>query len=255
MDPEQLFFYIFCGLLGLLLGSFFNVVIYRYQAGVSIIRPRSYCPHCKHTLQALDLVPVFSYLVLRGRCRYCRAAIPFRYAAVELLSAFLLLGTFHHFGCTVELLKYGPVLFVLLIVSFIDLDIQKIPNLFVGMIFLWALLWQLLNPVLSWTEALLGFLAGGGVTLIIALVTRGGMGGGDIKLLAALGFLAGWFQLILIFFIAVFLGAIVGLIVIAVQRKGGKTPIPFGPFIAAGYAIVLFWGDQIWAFYLNTFIK
>lgn len=177
MEPEHLFFYIFFGLLGLLLGSFFNVVIYRYQAGVSIVRPRSYCPHCKSTLQAIDLVPVFSYLFLRGRCRYCRAAIPFRYAAVELLSAALLLLAFHHFGCTAALLKYGPVLFILLIISFIDLDIQKIPNLFVGLVFLWALLWQLLRPALSWPEAALGLLAGGGITLIIALVTRGGDGG------------------------------------------------------------------------------
>ncbi len=255
MELEHLFFYIFCGLLGLLLGSFYNVVIYRYQEGISIIWPRSYCPHCKNTLQAADLIPLFSYLFLRGRCRYCGAPISFRYAVVELCSAAIFLAAFHHFGLTAEILKYLPVLSILLIITLIDLDIQKIPNVFVGLIFLWALLWQLLGPALSWTDAALGLLAGGGITLLIALVTRGGMGGGDIKLLAALGFLAGWFDLILVFFIAVLLGAFVGMIVLIVKRKGGKTPIPFGPFIAIAYAVVLFQGEQLWAFYLNTFLR
>jgi len=152
-----------------------------------------------------------------------------------------------------DLLKYIPLFSILLIISLIDLDIQKIPNIFVGIIFAWALLWQLISPALSWIDAALGLLVGGGITLLIALASRGGMGGGDIKLFAALGFLAGWFDLLLIFLIAVLLGAVAGIILIIVQKKTVKAALPFGPFIAAAYVIVVFWGAQIWDFYFSIF--
>lgn len=255
MDPELVLLYGFLALLGLLLGSFYNVVIYRYQAGVSIVRPRSYCPRCGSTLQGADLVPVFSYLLLRGRCRYCRSPIPFRYPLVELGSALLLVAAFRHFGLSPDLLKHFALLSLLLIISLIDLDIQKIPNVLVGAIAAWALLWQALHPARPWADAALGLLAGGGITLLIALISRGGMGGGDIKLLAALGFLTGWLDLLLLFFIAVILGAVVGIFLVVFQRKGGQTAVPFGPFIAGAYAIVLFWGEGLWEFYLATFIR
>lgn len=251
MGLEQFFIYTAFALLGLLFGSFFNVVIYRYQAGLSIIRPRSFCPHCQNTLQAADLVPIFSRLILRGRCRYCRKPISFRYSAVELTSAILFAALFWRFGFTADLLKYIFLISLLLILSVIDLDSKTIPNIFVIIIFAWALFWQTISPAISWADAALGLLAGGGITLLIALLSRGGMGGGDIKLLAALGFLAGWLDLLLIFFIAVLLGAIAGLAVMVIQKKSGKTAIPFGPFIAAAYTLVLFFGEMIWGFYFS----
>ena len=253
MKLEPVIVYLWLGLCGLVLGSFYNVVIYRYQAGISIIRPRSHCPHCKKILKTADLVPVFSYLFLRGRCRYCHKAISFRYTAVELCSAAIFMAAFWRFGFSPDLLKYIPLFSILLIISLIDLDIQKIPNIFVGIIFAWALLWQLISPALSWIDAALGLLVGGGITLLIALASRGGMGGGDIKLFAALGFLAGWFDLLLIFLIAVLLGAVAGIILIIVQKKTVKAALPFGPFIAVAYVIVVFWGAQIWDFYFSIF--
>ncbi len=241
------------GLLGLLFGSFYNVVIYRYQKGISIISPRSYCPNCKTPLQAADLIPVFSYILLRGRCRHCGTKISFRYTAVELLSALLFTAALWRFGLSLELLIYIPLFSALLIVSAIDLEIKKIPNAFVGAIFIWALLRQIAVPALSWTDAALGLLAGGGVTLLIALASRGGMGGGDVKLLAVLGFLAGWLDLILIFILAVFIGAAAGIALIFFRKKNGKTALPFGPFIFLSYIIVVFWGSQIWGFYFSLF--
>lgn len=250
MALEQCLLYSGFALMGLVLGSFYNVVIYRYQAGLSIVRPRSSCPQCQKTLRGADLIPLVSYLLLRGRCRYCRQPIPFRYTAVELAGAAIFTASYWHFGLTPALLKYIPILSVLLIISVIDLAIKKIPNIFVSIILGWALLWQLCSPALPWLDALLGMVAGGGVTFLVALLSRGGMGGGDIKLLAALGFLTGWLNLIPLFFIAVLLGAAVGVALIAIQKKNGKTALPFGPFIAAAYLITLFFGEQIWALYL-----
>lgn len=253
MELEELLIYTGLALLGLFFGSFFNVVIYRYREGLSIVQPRSFCPHCKSALQIADLVPVFSYLFLRGRCRYCRKPISFRYCVVELAAAVLFIAPYWRFGLSVDLLKYIPLLSLLLIISLIDLDTKKIPNKFVLIILAWSLFWQVINPALSWADAALGLLAGGGITFLIALVSRGGMGGGDIKLLAALGFLAGWLDLLLIFFIAVLLGALAGIILIVFRKKSGKTAIPFGPFIAVAYALVLLLGDQIWDLYFTLF--
>ncbi len=139
----------------------------------------------------------------------------------------------------------------MLIVSAIDLDSKKIPNLFIGVIFAWALLWQLLSSGRSWGDAALGLLAGGGIALLIVLVSRGGMGGGDVKLLAALGFLTGWLDLLLLFTLAVLTGAAAGVILIVFGKKTGKTALPFGPFISLSYFIVIFWGSQIWDFYFS----
>lgn len=251
MKIEPVLIYVCAGLCGLLLGSFYNVVIYRFQKGLSIVSPRSYCPHCKTTLQAADLIPVFSFFFLRGRCRYCGAKISFRYTAVELLSALLLMAVLWRFGFSLNLAKYFPLFSILLIISAVDLESKKIPNLFTGVIFAWALLWQIIDPACTWIDAALGLMAGGGITLLVALVSRGGMGGGDVKLLAVLGFLTGWLDLLLIFILAVLIGAAAGIFLIVFRKKTGKTAIPFGPFIALSYIIVVFWGSPIWDFYFS----
>ncbi|MFY9384260.1 MAG: prepilin peptidase [Dethiobacteria bacterium] len=251
MKIDLMFLFIFAGLCGLVMGSFYNVVIYRHGSGVSIIRPRSYCPHCKTTLQTADLVPLFSYIFLRGRCRYCNVKISIRYTVVELLSAALFVAATWRFGLSLELIKYIPLFSILLIISAIDLERHQIPNLYTAMILAWALLWQLISPGISWIDAALGLLAGGGITLLIALASRGGMGAGDVKLLAVLGFLAGWFDLLIIFMLAVLLGAAAGIFLIVFRKKTGKTPIPFGPFIALAYFMVVFWGSLIWGFYFS----
>ncbi len=251
MKIEPVLIYTCAGFCGLLLGSFYNVVIYRFQKGLSIVSPRSYCPHCKTTLQTADLIPVFSFFFLRGRCRYCGAKISFCYTAVELLSAMMLMAALWRFGCSLELVKYFPLFSILLIVSAVDLESKKIPNLFTGMILTWALIWQLIFPDRTWTDSVLGLLVGGGITLIVALVSRGGMGGGDVKLLAVLGFLAGWLDLLLIFILAVLIGAAAGIFLIVFRKKTGKTALPFGPFISLSYLIVVFWGSPIWDFYFS----
>lgn len=251
MNIELILVYLPAGLCGLILGSFYNVVIARYQTGISIIYPPSHCPHCKNPLQASDLVPLFSYIYLRGRCRYCRERISFRYTLVELLSTALFLASLWRFGLSPDLIRHLFTFSILLIISVIDLERQKIPNLFVALILAWALLWQLLHPAQSWTDAALGMLAGGGVALLIALLSRGGMGGGDIKLFAVAGFLAGWLDLILIFALAVFLGAFTGVILILLRKKNSKSALPFGPFIALSYFLTIFWAAEIWGFYFS----
>lgn len=251
MEVKLFFLYLGAVLLGLVMGSFYNVVIYRHGTGVPIIRPRSFCPHCKTTLQAADLVPLFSYIFLRGRCRYCYEKISPRYVVVELLSALLFAAALWRFGLSPALAKYLPLFSILLIISAIDLERQRIPNLYTAMILVWGLLWQLAWPEISWPDAAMGLITGGVSTLVIAVASRGGMGAGDVKLLAVLGFLAGWLDLLLIFMLAVVLGAAAGIFLIVFRKKTGKTAIPFGPFISLAYFLVVFWGPQIWDFYFS----
>lgn len=238
-------------ILGLIFGSFFNVVIYRFQAGESIVQPPSHCPSCRTNLKTWDLVPVFSYLFLRGRCRYCGASISPRYAVVELFTALIFTAVLYFFGLSWLSLKYALLFSLLLIISAIDLESKRIPNLFVLLIFAWSLFWQLVYPEQSILSAFIGLLAGGGVFLLIALVSRGGMGEGDIKLMGALGFAAGWPYVCMVFLVAFITGAVTGGILVLLKKQTRKSPIPFGPFIAASFFIVATWGEQLWHFYIS----
>lgn len=238
-------------LYGLIFGSFFNVVIYRFQSGESIARPPSQCPSCRTILKIRDLVPVFSYLFLKGRCRYCGAKISPRYCVVEILTVFIFTATFYYFGLSWLCLKYTVLFSLLLIISAIDLESRRIPNLFVLLILGWSLLWQLVYPEQPFLHAFIGLLAGGGAFLLISLFSRGGMGEGDIKLMGALGFAAGWPYVVMVFLVAFFTGAFAGGILVLLKKQTRKSPIPFGPFIAAAFFIVATWGRQLWHWYIS----
>jgi leader peptidase (prepilin peptidase)/N-methyltransferase len=234
---------------GLVIGSFLNVVICRYPAGESLARPPSHCPGCQSRLKILDLIPVLSFILLRGRCRYCGAAISGRYAVVEAATASIFVTCFYYFSFPILFLKYAVIFSILLVVSFIDWERQYIPNLFTVILLAWGLLWQLLYPGQTFTRAAAGLLAGGGILLLISLASKGGMGGGDIKLLAVLGFLAGWPDLIIVFLLAVCSGAVAGVILMLLKLKRRKSTLPFGPFIALAFFITSIWGAQIWGWY------
>ncbi|MEX1325794.1 MAG: prepilin peptidase, partial [Desulfobacterales bacterium] len=201
---------------GLCIGSFLNVCIYRLPASKSIVHPRSMCSNCGTLIAAYDNIPVLSYLWLKGRCRHCQIKISLRYPIVELLGGLLALGTFLKFGLTLEALIYYLFCAALLIVTFIDIDHRIIPNVITlpGIPICFAASFAL--PTITYKEALLGILIGGGSLFLVAwiysLITKKeGMGGGDIKLLAMMGAIVGWQGVLFTIFVASLVGTLAGL--------------------------------------------
>ncbi|MBW2367453.1 MAG: prepilin peptidase [Deltaproteobacteria bacterium] len=244
-------------LFGLCIGSFLNVCIYRLPLSQSIVKPRSACPECGNVISAYDNIPVISYLWLRGKCRHCRTPISFRYPLVELLTGLLALSVFKVFGLGFP----GGVYFIftagLLMITFIDIDHRIIPDVISlpGIAFFFLCSLFLPHSVL---DSVLGILAGGGSLYLVAwgyhaLTGKEGMGGGDIKLLAMIGALAGWKGVLFTIFVGSSLGCIVGLILMIRARSNMKLAVPFGPFLSVGAIVHTFFGPQLIHWYLNVF--
>jgi leader peptidase (prepilin peptidase)/N-methyltransferase len=254
----EVFLIIIFAILGLAVGSFLNVCIDRLPSNKSIVFPPSHCEGCQHVLSAKDLIPVFSYLRLRGRCRYCQASVPRRLFWVELATAVIFALLYWHFQLSPELgvMIFYACLFIIIFV--IDLEqgliLNKViyPTMVVA--FLLALYpwpWLSDSMVMRVAYAALGGGIGFVIFLLIAIVSRGGMGWGDVKLAALIGLATG-FPLV---FLAVIMGAILGGIVavalmIAKKRKR-REAIPFGPFLALAAMVTLVWGSNILSWYLN----
>lgn len=234
---------------GAVLGSFLNVLIHRLPRGESIVAPRSHCPRCGTPIAPWDNVPVVSYLALRGRCRHCGAAISPRYPIVELAAALLLASLVWRFGATLAAARFAVLGCALIVVFFTDLEQGLIPNavtypgIVAGVLF-GALSGALVSSVLAAAGA-------GAVFLLIAIASRGGMGGGDIKLAAMIGAFLGAPAVIVALFLAVALGASAGGVLVALGLRTRKQTIPFGPALAAGALIALFASDAIVRWYLT----
>jgi len=267
-----------CAALGLMVGSFLNVAIYRLPKMMerewhaqcaeltgktaeaspryNLVVPRSACPHCGHMISALENIPVISYLLLRGKCKGCGAHISARYPIVELVSGLLSGYAAWHFGFGLAAL--GALLFVwaLLALTFIDFDTQMLPD-DITLPLLW--LGLLLNLAHTYTDlqgavigAVAGYLALWGVYWLFKLATgKEGMGYGDFKLLAAIGAWLGWQMLPLVILTSSLVGAVVGITLIVAARHGRNVPIPFGPYLAGGGLIALFWGQTLTQSYLQ----
>ncbi len=248
-------------ILGAVVGSFLNVVILRLPAeGESIVFPPSRCPHCKAAIRWYDNIPVFSFLFLRGRCRNCHASISLQYPLVELCMALLSLALYTRSGLSFEFFFYFLFLAGLLAIIFIDIAHQIIPDRISlpGIVIGFA--GSFFNPEVTWQQSGLGILLGGGVLYAIAegyylLTKRDGMGGGDIKLLAMIGAFLGWQSLLFVVFASSLSGSLVGIIAMFKQGKGGKTRIPFGPFLSLAAMLFLFFQVEIfrwWHYYSTT---
>jgi leader peptidase (prepilin peptidase) / N-methyltransferase len=249
------FFYIILVLLGLILGSFYNVCIYRLPREESIAWPGSRCPHCQHSLSVLDNLPLVSFLLLKGSCRYCQTPISYQYPLVEALTGFATVLIGWKFGLSWAFLQALFLVSALLIVSFIDLSHQIIPDwisypgIGVGLIFSW-----LTGSPGLWSS-LIGVLTGGGVLWLLAvgyqlLAKKEGMGGGDIKLLAMIGAFLGWPGVLVTLLLGSFLGTIAGLVLILIWKKDRTYAVPFGPFLSLGAVIHLFFGPTLLNWYL-----
>jgi leader peptidase (prepilin peptidase) / N-methyltransferase len=243
-----MFLNLFALVFGAIVGSFLNVCIFRLPAEASIVKPRSQCPYCHHPIRNRDNIPLISFIILRGKCRDCGGKISWHYPLVELITALLALLLFLKFGLTLNFLIFFIFTAVLIVITFIDLAHQIIPDILTlpGIpIFCLAAIFLLKIP---WLEALLGLLIGGGILFMIAFVyelisRREGMGGGDIKLLAMIGGFLGWKSLIFILLFSSFSGAMVGITAMIIKKQDMKYAVPFGPFLSAAAVAYLFWGQ------------
>jgi len=236
-------------ILGTILGSFLNVVIYRLPRGESLVRPRSRCPNCGAQIRAWDNIPIMSFLLLRGRCRACRAHIAWQYPLVELASGLLVLAAWLRDGSWLDVLAATFFLLSLLAVFFIDLAHHIVPNAitYPGI----ALALVLAAGRGRLLESLLAALGAGAFFLLVAIVSRGGMGGGDVKLAAMMGAFLGWPSIVVALLIAFTSGATVGVLLIASGRRTRKDPIPFGPALALGGMVALFFAAPLVDWYLH----
>ncbi len=254
-------FFIF--MFGLIIGSFLNVCIYRLPREMSIIRPPSACPQCKNQVKPWDNIPLISYIMLKGKCRYCGERISIRYPMVELLNGIFYLLIFYSFGLGWHLLPLCAFVSAMIVITFIDLEFQIIPDVItlpgiaVGVISSSLLLPDPLFNInqsgilAGFLNSLSGLLLGGGLFFLIALLSRGGMGGGDIKMMAMVGAFIGWKGVLLVTFIGSLTGSIVGIFLMLLKGKDRKTKVPFGPFLALGSVITLFFGGKIISWYLG----
>ena len=247
---------IFIFILGLIVGSFSNVCIYRIPKNESIIFPASHCPKCHSNISPVDNIPLLSYILLKGRCRNCKSKISIQYPIVELLTGLIYLIISLIYGLSIQTLIYIILSSALIIIAFIDLneeivpDVISLPGIVIGFII------SFFVTYISFINSALGILAGGGIILIIGLAgsvifKKEAMGGGDVKLAAMIGAFLGWKYIIISLFLGFFLGALAGIILILSKIKSKEDMVPFGPFIVLGSFVTILWGEKIISWYIG----
>ena len=252
-------FLVVVAVFGLVIGSFLNVCIFRIPRNISIVFPSSRCPTCNHPIRAWDNIPVISYMILGGRCRHCGAKISLQYPFVEALNAFFYVAVFWRYGFGWDSGVYAVFCSSLLVITFVDLEFQIIPDrITLPGIVIGIVAGSLLMPdpfmrttLLGYKASVIGLLSGGGFFYLVAVLSRGGMGGGDIKMMAMVGALMGWKTVLLTTFLGSLSGSMVGIFLMIFRGRGRKAKIPFGPFLALGAVITLFFGEEILAWYLH----
>ena len=283
MQSQQWFYFLTVGLVSLCIGSFLNVVIYRLplmmkrewqtecrvlladelnskqqteQAPFNLVKPNSTCPKCKAPIKAWQNIPVLSWLLLKGRCANCQTPISVRYPIVEMLTAVLSLIVAAVFGPTKLALLYILITWVLVALTFIDIDHMLLPDQLtlplVWLALIAATMDMTIAPSDAITGAAIGYLSLWSVYWLFKLATgKEGMGYGDFKLLAVFGALLGWQDILTIVLLSSVVGAIIGIAQIMIQGKDKTTPIPFGPYLAIAGWVTLLWGEQIKSYYFN----
>jgi leader peptidase (prepilin peptidase)/N-methyltransferase len=252
MGIREVIFYLIFIITGLAVGSFLEVVIYRVPRKLSIVRPASFCPNCKKKIAFYDNIPVLSYIILRGRCRYCKSKIPVKSLLVEIITSLLFLANYIIFGLSINTAIGIIFCCALIAVSFIDIEFKIIPNVIVLPLTVVGLALNIASDPSNWWMPL-AFSVGAFVfMLIIHLISPRGMGMGDVKL----SLMAGAFlvrNVVSGLFLGFLLGSLYGLSLIIIKRKKLKQAIPFGPFISLGSIISLFWGNYILKWYISFF--
>lgn len=242
---------IFIFLFGLVFGSFYNVVGLRVPQKESIVHPPSHCPKCQRRLTVLDLVPVLSYVFLGGKCRSCGNKISWFYPFIELMTGVLFAFAYWQLGWGIELIVAFFFISLLVIIVVSDLAYMLIPDKVLIFFLPLLAIGRVLSPLTPWWDSLVGAVVGFGILYIIAVLSNGGMGGGDIKLFFLIGLVLGTIDTLLTLFLAAVIGMIVGITMLSKNKQGRKTPIPFGPSIALAAVIVYFYGDVLINWYLG----
>ncbi|OQY01965.1 MAG: prepilin peptidase [Desulfobacteraceae bacterium 4572_130] len=255
MIPETIFVIIF--ILGACIGSFLNVCIYRIPRNQSIISPRSSCPFCKKTIPIYFNIPLISFLILKGKCKYCLKPISLVYPSIETLTGFFALILFMKFGFTLETLFWFVFICVLLVISFIDMATQTIPDIISLPCIIIFSLSCFFIPEISFKDTLAGIFIGGGILYFTALLyylirKEHGMGGGDIKLIAMIGAATGFKGVLFTIFTGSVFGTFLGIIIIFKKNEDIKLKIPFAPFLSAGVITYIFFGKQFIYWYFNV---
>ncbi|MCL2047297.1 MAG: prepilin peptidase [Defluviitaleaceae bacterium] len=263
-DIVQIAFMVIAFLTGLCFGSFANVIIYRVPKKLSIIDPPSHCPYCNKRLGVLELFPIFSWLFLFGKCRSCKKKISPRYLFVELVCGLLFVSAVH-FSATYTAFPVAFLMFILLAITFIDIDIQEIPD---GLVFAGAVagvVWvagghffpELFPLAQTWQNALLGVVAGGLPLLVfdrlsLLILKKDGFGYGDVKLMAMVGLFIGWELMLLAYFFAFLSGAAFAVYLIASGKSKRGSYMAFGPFLCVGTLAAFWFGEAVLGWYLGV---
>ncbi len=283
MQSQPWFYFLTVGLVSLCIGSFLNVVIYRLplmmkrewqsecrvlladelpsqntteQAPFNLVKPNSTCPKCKASIKVWQNIPVISWLLLKGRCGSCKTAISVRYPIIEMLTAGLSLVVASLFGATELALLYIFITWVLIALTFIDIDHMLLPDQLTLPLVWLTLIAAVMDITITPSDAIIGaavgYLSLWSVYWLFKLATgKEGMGYGDFKLLAVFGGLLGWQSILTIVLLSSVVGAIIGIAQIILQGKDKTTPIPFGPYLAIAGWVTLLWGEQIQAYYFS----
>lgn len=238
-------------LFGIILGSFFNVVGLRLPQNLPFHNDRSYCPQCKQQLSWYELIPIISYVIQRGKCRHCQTQISIIYPIIEVITGLLFVFCYMKVGFELELLTILLLVSMLMILFVSDITYMLIPNKILLFFLPLFILMRIISPLTPWNDAIIGAIVGYVLIAIIILASKGGMGAGDMKLLGLLGIVLGWQQTLLTFFIAAFLGAVIGGCLMLLNKVKKQEPIPFGPYIALGALLSYFYGEQMMTFYLS----
>lgn len=238
---------------GLVLGSFYNVVGLRVPNNDFLSSDHSYCPNCKKQLSALELIPVISYLIQRGKCRGCGRDISVMYPSIELLTGIGFLMSYLIFDLTLDMVIALVTVSLAVIVIVTDLTYFLIPNKILLFFLPMILFLRLLQPLEPWWSAPAGAIVGFGLIFIVILLSQGGMGAGDMKYFFVLGYLFGIGGVLLIFLLSTFYGTLVNIILLMLGKVTRKSKVPFGPYISMAALTVLFWGDAILNWYLSFF--
>lgn len=241
--------------------SFINVLIYRVPRKMPFGMERSICPTCGSVLKPYDLVPVLSFMVLGGKCRNCKSKISWRYPLIELLGGILAILCFWNENLLFVDMKMffvqGTLHFLLLAmltaIAFVDIDTMEIPNGFNIAIFVLGVISIFVFPELTILQRVIGIFSVSVPMIIISLLVPGAFGGGDIKMMAAIGLFLGWKLCLLSWFLAILVGGIYGIYLLAAKKKGKKDHFAFGPFLCVGCMVALFWGEQILNWYFASF--
>jgi len=272
-----LFFYLFIFLFGLAVGSFLNCIIYRLEKNESFLKGRSYCPHCHHILAWQDLIPILSFLILRGKCRYCHQKISLQYPLVELATGILFFSifysTFQHSNIPtlqqfIQFLYLSIVSCFLIIIFVYDLKHYLIPDKVIYPAIAIAFIYQIISnfqfpisitnfqfQITNFYSPILSALGAAAFFLSIFLISRGKwLGFGDVKLAFFMGLFLGFPKILVALFFAYFIGAIIGIGLVLAKKKNLKSEVPFGPFLVTGTFIALFWGQVLIDWYFRFFM-